>query len=206
MGAKPRRRGCAATAYPRRSSRPLAGHHTDSGEGNGPLCARGTHSEIIRRRRTGKVVGMKFFGRAVRLVAVAILVLAVAAPDTEAGGGRGGGGKGGGGSKSGGGHGSGGHGGSHKGKSHGQHGGRGTVILGSGFWWAPGPWWNYPPAPYRYYPYYEVVAEPPVYIQRQLEIQPAPQGYWHYCESVAAYYPAIQSCPEPWLRAPPRDH
>ena len=156
---------------------------------------------------------MRFVGRRVWLVVV-LLLFAVAASDVEAGGGRGGGG---GGQMGGGGRGGGGHGGSHHGKTHGHHGGR--IVVGVGPWWGWGWWggwpgWYYPPAYYRYYPYYPyypyyappaIVTDPPVYIQRELEIQPVPQAYWHYCESAGAYYPAVQSCPEPWLKVPPRD-
>ena len=147
---------------------------------------------------------MRFFGGLVWLVVV-LLVVAVAASDIEAGGGRGGG------SVSGGGRSGGGHGGSHHGKAHSHHGGR--IVVGVGPWWGPGWWggwagWYYPPVYYPYNPYYAppaITTEPPVYMQRELEIQ-APQAYWHYCLSAAAYYPVVQSCPEPWLKVPPRDH
>jgi hypothetical protein len=118
---------------------------------------------------------LRFFGRPVWLV-VALMVLAAAASAVEASGGR--------------------------------------IVVGVGpwwGWWGGWPGWYYPPAYYPYYPYYpyyappSTVTEPPVYIQRELEVQPVPQAYWHYCESAAAYYPAVQSCPEPWLKVPPRD-
>jgi hypothetical protein len=154
---------------------------------------------------------MRFLGRHVWLLVV-LLVLAVVAADVEAGGGRGGGG---GGNMSGGGHGGGGHAGSHHGTAHGHHGGRIVVGVGPWWgWWGGWPGWYYPPAYYPYYPYYPydpyyappaIVTEPPVYIQRELEVQPAPQAYWYYCESAAGYYPTVQSCPEPWLKVPPRD-
>jgi len=89
------------------------------------------------------------------------------------------------------------------------------VFIGAGpFWWGPyHPYWWEPPyrhwlydpyVPYYYYYYYAppiVIQEPPVYIQR-----PAPpEGpYWYYCESAKAYYPTAPSCPEPWIKVPPR--
>ena len=33
--------------------------------------------------------------------------------------------------------------------------------------------------------------------------QPA-QAYWYYCSSARAYYPTAPSCPEPWIKVPPR--
>ncbi|MGH7344237.1 MAG: DUF3300 domain-containing protein [Candidatus Rokuibacteriota bacterium] len=31
-----------------------------------------------------------------------------------------------------------------------------------------------------------------------------PQSYWYYCPSAGAYYPTAPSCPEPWIKVPPR--
>ena len=33
--------------------------------------------------------------------------------------------------------------------------------------------------------------------------QPA-QSYWYYCSSARAYYPTVPTCPEPWIKIPPR--
>ena len=33
---------------------------------------------------------------------------------------------------------------------------------------------------------------------------PPPPSYWYYCPSYGAYYPTVQSCPEPWLPVPAR--
>ena len=33
--------------------------------------------------------------------------------------------------------------------------------------------------------------------------QPA-QSYWYYCSSARAYYPTAPTCPEPWVKVPPR--
>jgi len=68
----------------------------------------------------------------------------------------------------------------------------------------PYPWWYYRPA--YYYPPPVIVEEPPVYVQRQPA--PAPptmaESYWYYCASAQAYYPTVQSCPEDWIKVPPR--
>src|SRR5215813_1987408 len=92
-----------------------------------------------------------------------------------------------------GGHGGGGHG------HHGFHGhfhGHGVIVAGP--WW--GPWWGYPP--YYYPPYYyppQVVVQPaPVIVDEQ------PQSYWYYCPSAKAYYPTAPTCPEVWIKVPPR--
>lgn len=118
-------------------------------------------------------------------------------------------------------HGSG-HGGWHGGRHGGWHGGWhgtywgpriaigvGPLGFGTGFWWGgPGYRWGYAAAPYPYpsygYPYYAappavVVQRPPVYIERP---EP-PQSYWYYCPSAKGYYPAVPSCPEPWLKVLP---
>ncbi len=66
-------------------------------------------------------------------------------------------------------------------------------------WGAPG-WWGPLPA--------VVVQEPTVFIQRPAVAAPAPapptQHFWHYCQSAGAYYPNVPSCPEPWIKVPPR--
>jgi hypothetical protein len=97
---------------------------------------------------------------------------------------------------------------------------RGSVYVGVGpVWWGPSwwyhPYWAYPP----YWPYYPapsyvyppppvVVEEAPVYIQQPppRAAAPAPPDgpYWYYCPSAGAYYPAAPSCPEPWVKVPPR--
>lgn len=57
---------------------------------------------------------------------------------------------------------------------------RGFVVVAPGFGWWPG------------YPYYGVA---PSY-------EPTPSGYWYYCSSAGAYYPYVESCPEPWVPVP----
>jgi hypothetical protein len=89
------------------------------------------------------------------------------------------------------------------------------VVIGvsPSFGWWGGPFWYgrpyayYPYAyPYPYYPQPVVVAPPveqPVYVERT----PAPAqqpAYWYYCESEEGYYPDVETCPEPWVRVPPR--
>jgi hypothetical protein len=70
----------------------------------------------------------------------------------------------------------------------------GRVFIGVAPFFFVGPyWWAYPPPPV-------VVQPPPVYIQ-----QPEP-GYWYYCPSAQAYYPAVPSCPEAWVAVPPVQH
>lgn len=84
------------------------------------------------------------------------------------------------------------------------HGSR--VFIGTGFWWGPPyPFW-YHPYPYYVYPPVVIREEPPVYIEQP---QPAPasaptESYWYYCQSATAYYPNVQTCPEAWIKVPPR--
>jgi hypothetical protein len=86
------------------------------------------------------------------------------------------------------------------------HHGRGGVFIGVG----PGFWWG-PPYPYYWYPppYYPpariVVEQPPVYTQQAPAPSPPPSTDWYYCQSAKGYYPQVQSCPEPWVRVPPRN-
>jgi len=85
--------------------------------------------------------------------------------------------------------------------------GRGRVFIGVGpVWWGPGPWWYYPPYPVYTAPPTVVVQQPPVYVQQPPPAPEAPlaQGYWYYCASANAYYPSVPTCPEPWVKVPPR--
>jgi hypothetical protein len=34
--------------------------------------------------------------------------------------------------------------------------------------------------------------------------QQPPETYWYYCASAGAYYPTAPTCPEPWIKVPPR--
>jgi hypothetical protein len=107
----------------------------------------------------------------------------------------------------------------------GRHSFRTHVFVGVGpvwwgpaypYWWGPGyyPYWRYyPPA---YYPpaYYApppvVVPESPVYVEPPPAAAQAPapatptKNYWYYCKSSGAYYPNVPSCPESWIKVPPR--
>jgi hypothetical protein len=97
------------------------------------------------------------------------------------------------------------------------HGGaRVFVGVGPAFWYGPYPYWYYPPPYYVYTPPPVVVQEPPVYVQQQPALTspptaPAPsaqsqnvEAYWYYCPSAKGYYPSVQTCPEPWVKVPPR--
>ena len=89
------------------------------------------------------------------------------------------------------------------------HGVRGNVGIyfgpswGSGFY--PSPFYS----PF-YYPQQVIVvpaAPPPVYIeQRQapVDLAPAAQQYWHYCNSSKGYYPYVKECPEGWQQVLPQ--
>jgi hypothetical protein len=94
---------------------------------------------------------------------------------------------------------------------------RARVFIGVGpaFWWGPPyPYWYYPPPYYYGYPPPPVVIqeppvviqEPPVYIQTQpaAPVAPAPPSYWYYCPSAKGYYPNVSTCPEAWIKVPPR--
>ena len=84
---------------------------------------------------------------------------------------------------------------------------RGRVFIGVGhpFWWGPAYpyWWYYPPPYYVYPPPAIIVEQPPVYIQPP-PLPAPPQVYWYYCPSAQAYYPSVPTCPEAWVKVPPR--
>jgi len=31
-----------------------------------------------------------------------------------------------------------------------------------------------------------------------------PQSFWYYCQSRGGYYPKVRTCPEQWVKVPPR--
>ena len=114
---------------------------------------------------------------------------------------------------------SGGGGGHSGGHFHGGHGGHvhGRVVVGVSPWWGWGWGWPYPyygyyGPPYAYYPPPypgpAVAQEPQTYAQAAPEPAPAvpeqPKAYWYYCASAGAYYPTAPSCPEVWIKVPPR--
>jgi hypothetical protein len=76
----------------------------------------------------------------------------------------------------------------------------GHVFIGIGpLWWGPPyPYWGYPEWVYVPPP---VTVEPPAYIEQP---PTAPPAYWYYCPSAGAYYPSVQTCPDPWVRVAPR--
>ena len=114
--------------------------------------------------------------------------------------------------------GGGGGGGWHGGQSRGHVHGR--VVVGVSPWWGWGWGWPYPyygyygyyGPPYAYYPPPypgpAVAQEPQTYAQAAPEPAPAvleqPKAYWYYCASAGAYYPTAPSCPEVWIKVPPR--
>jgi hypothetical protein len=88
----------------------------------------------------------------------------------------------------------------HRGHGHHRHAPRVVVRFGPGFWWGPPAVW-YSPPPVYVRPPRVIVEEPPVYVERA----PASSfSYWYYCQSAGAYYPSVPSCPEPWVKVPPR--
>ena len=91
------------------------------------------------------------------------------------------------------------------------HGGTRVFIgVGPSFWWGPPyPYYYYPPPYYVYTPPPVVVQEPPVYVQQDTattQAAPAQEGYWYYCPSAREYYPTAPSCPEVWIKVPPRQN
>jgi len=40
--------------------------------------------------------------------------------------------------------------------------------------------------------------------QQPAQSQQPAQAFWYYCSSARAYYPTAPSCPEPWVKVPPR--
>jgi hypothetical protein len=91
------------------------------------------------------------------------------------------------------------------------------VIIGFGpsYYWGPPPYWYYHPRPYVVYSPPPVVVQeaPPVYIQQApplapppaaAEVTPTVEQFWHYCQSAGGYYPTVPSCPEAWVKVPPR--
>ena len=90
---------------------------------------------------------------------------------------------------------------------------RSSVVIGfgPGYYWGPYaypyPYWRYPPPYVVYSPPPVVVQEtPPVYVQQEPPAlaPPAAEQYWYYCQSAGGYYPSVASCPEAWVRVPPR--
>ena len=46
--------------------------------------------------------------------------------------------------------------------------------------------------------------EPPVYPEAAPAPDAPPQAYWYYCPSARSYYPTSPTCPEVWVKVPPR--
>jgi hypothetical protein len=114
---------------------------------------------------------------------------------------------------------SGGGGHSHGGNWHGGHG-HGRVVVGVSPWWGWGWGWPYPywggyygapyayGPPYGYYPPPVAGQEQQTYAEAAPEPAPAapqpPKAYWYYCASAGKYYPTAPTCPEVWIKVPPR--
>jgi hypothetical protein len=90
---------------------------------------------------------------------------------------------------------------------HGHHRHRRAVFVAdSVWWWDPWyPYWWYPPPTYVYPPPSVVGDEPVEYIeQRAPDSSSRPEGFWFYCPTAKRYYPAVPTCPEQWVKVPPR--
>jgi hypothetical protein len=71
-------------------------------------------------------------------------------------------------------------------------------------WWSP-PFWVVAPPPVVVAPAPVVVAPAPVIEAPPVYAQQGPaQGSWYFCPSSKAYYPSVQTCPEAWVKVPPR--
>ena len=93
-------------------------------------------------------------------------------------------------------------------RDHHHHGGghwSGGVVIGVPWGWGPGYGYG-PPYPYGYgYPWpYErrVIIERERVPRTEIPSGPPPAAYWYYCDSAGAYYPWVDSCPEPWREVP----
>lgn len=86
---------------------------------------------------------------------------------------------------------------------HGYWGPRAFVGVVPYGWWGPAAlgWWGWPGVPVVVREQ-TIVAEAPVYVERQAASPP--DGYWYYCQSAGAYYPDVATCAEPWVPVPPR--
>lgn len=89
------------------------------------------------------------------------------------------------------------------------HGGGHVSVEVGPLWWGPwGPYWYSPYGPYDpwYYNRYPsvIVEEPRMYVEQPQIPAPPTEGYWYYCPSSRAYYPTVPTCPEAWVKVPPR--
>jgi hypothetical protein len=87
------------------------------------------------------------------------------------------------------------------------HGHVGVGIVVNPFWFGP---WGYPgpyyPPPYYYPPVVSVPASPPVYVEREDMVAPAPRtsASWYYCADPRGYYPYVKECPGGWQAVAPQ--
>jgi hypothetical protein len=84
------------------------------------------------------------------------------------------------------------------------HGGghfRGAVVIGGGLWYPAAVY----PYPYYAYPYGYPYAYPYAYegAPAQAYNMPPPAQNWYYCDSAAAYYPYVTTCPGGWREVAP---
>jgi len=110
---------------------------------------------------------------------------------------------------------------SQAGGPNGWHGGHGrghssfgtSVVIGGyygpGFLW-PSPWGPYPGYAYGYGPVPYIYAPQPVVVQQQ---QPTyvqqddrdASSYWYYCQNPQGYYPYVSRCASGWMQVVPPD-
>ena len=81
---------------------------------------------------------------------------------------------------------------------------RGSVYIGVPFYYGYhrpyyDPYWDYPRWDYPRYPRTIVIER-----ERRADVGsgPPPAQYWYYCDSVDAYYPYVENCPEGWQEVP----
>jgi hypothetical protein len=80
------------------------------------------------------------------------------------------------------------HGFKHHGGFHHHHKFHGKAFIGVAPFFLLGPSFIHTPP--------VIVERAPVYVQ--------PSGFWYYCRSAGAYYPYVETCPEPWVPVPAR--
>jgi hypothetical protein len=102
--------------------------------------------------------------------------------------------------------------GGHHGGGHGRHGGdHGHSHRGHPWWgWGLGvgigvgwPYWGWGYPYYPYYPYPGYVANETVYVNPVPMPAYGSEPHRYYCPPVAAYYPEVTECTQPWLKVIP---
>lgn len=80
------------------------------------------------------------------------------------------------------------------------------LSLGFGPYYPGYPYYPYAPyAPYAPFAPYYYAPPRPVIVQQPIVVQQAPSEvyYQYYCPGSNAYYPAVPTCNQPWLRVVP---